>query len=180
MIFVLHIRASISNLLCYFVFGGGTWCRRHTWTSYWVKNVSQHHSTEVRPGIHAHWTVFSVCFSFSVVSDICFPSFLTAQGGLQFSPRGLRPSCSLMTARHLDQNTMGYLQWRWGPNSAMTTSLVRDTKRSHFTLALQVHTKSKFINIFKLNEATYSIYSDVLNYVSSIPISSSWGCLTPI
>ncbi|XP_075870607.1 dnaJ homolog subfamily C member 11-like [Nelusetta ayraudi] len=64
--------------------------------------------------------------------------FLTAQGGLQFSPRGLRPSCSLMTARHLDQNTMGYLQWRWGPNSAMTTSLVRDTKSSHFTLALQL------------------------------------------
>ncbi|XP_077948539.1 dnaJ homolog subfamily C member 11 isoform X2 [Gasterosteus aculeatus] len=66
--------------------------------------------------------------------------FLTAQCGLQFSPRGLRPSCSLMTARHLDQNTMGYLQWRRGPNSAMTTSLVRDTKSSHFTLALQVHT----------------------------------------
>ncbi|XP_027859579.1 dnaJ homolog subfamily C member 11-like [Xiphophorus couchianus] len=64
--------------------------------------------------------------------------FLTAQCGLQFSPRGLRPSCSLMTARHLDQNTMGYLQWRWGPNSAMTTSLVRDTKSSHFTLALQL------------------------------------------
>ncbi|XP_034022896.1 dnaJ homolog subfamily C member 11-like [Thalassophryne amazonica] len=64
--------------------------------------------------------------------------FLTAQWGMQFSPRGLRPSCSLMTARHLDQNTMGYLQWRWGPNSAMTTSLVRDTKTSHFTLALQL------------------------------------------
>uniref|UniRef100_A0A1A7YKS7 DnaJ homolog subfamily C member 11 n=1 Tax=Iconisemion striatum TaxID=60296 RepID=A0A1A7YKS7_9TELE len=64
--------------------------------------------------------------------------FLTAQCGLQFSPRGLRPSCSLMTARHLDQNTMGYLQWRWGPNSAMTTSLVRDTKSSHFSLALQL------------------------------------------
>ncbi|XP_071349340.1 dnaJ homolog subfamily C member 11-like isoform X1 [Trachinotus anak] len=64
--------------------------------------------------------------------------FLTAQCGLQFSPRGLRPNCSLMTARHLDQNTMGYLQWRWGPSSAMTTSLVRDTKSSHFTLALQL------------------------------------------
>ncbi|XP_033181119.1 dnaJ homolog subfamily C member 11 isoform X2 [Mastacembelus armatus] len=64
--------------------------------------------------------------------------FLTAQCGLQFSPRGVRPSCSLMMARHLDQNTMGYLQWRWGSNSAMTTSLVRDTKSSHFTLALQL------------------------------------------
>uniref|UniRef100_A0A673WHR6 DnaJ homolog subfamily C member 11 n=1 Tax=Salmo trutta TaxID=8032 RepID=A0A673WHR6_SALTR len=58
--------------------------------------------------------------------------------GMQFSPRGVRPSCSLMTARHLDQNTMGYLQWRWGPHSSMTTSVVRDTKTSHFTLALQL------------------------------------------
>ncbi|XP_019941868.1 dnaJ homolog subfamily C member 11-like [Paralichthys olivaceus] len=73
-----------------------------------------------------------------VFRNVTSRCFLTAQCGLQFSPRGLRPSCSLMTARHLDQNTMGYLQWRWGPNSAMTTSLVRDTKSSHFTLALQL------------------------------------------
>uniref|UniRef100_A0A8D3A3U8 DnaJ homolog subfamily C member 11 n=1 Tax=Scophthalmus maximus TaxID=52904 RepID=A0A8D3A3U8_SCOMX len=75
---------------------------------------------------------------FKVFRNVTPRCFLTAQCGLQFSPRGLRPSCSLMTARHLDQNTMGYLQWRWGPNSAMTTSLVRDTKSSHFTLALQL------------------------------------------
>ncbi|XP_060898067.1 dnaJ homolog subfamily C member 11 [Labrus bergylta] len=73
--------------------------------------------------------------------------FLTAQCGLQFSPRGLRPSCSLMTARHLDQNTMGYLQWRWGPNSAMTTSLVRDTKSSHFTLALQLGVPHSYLMV---------------------------------
>lgn len=181
-LFVLHVHASISNLLCAFVSGGGIWCRRHTWTSYWVKDVSQRHSTEVSPGMNARciayeqYSLFVV--PFSVVSVISFHSFLTAQGGLQFSPRGLRPSCSLMTARHLDQNTMGYLQWRWGPNSAMTTSLVRDTKSSHFTLALQVHTKSTFIIIFKLTEATYNIYSDVLNHFSSTSPSPSWGCLT--
>ncbi|KAM6946880.1 dnaJ homolog subfamily C member 11-like [Lycodopsis pacificus] len=73
--------------------------------------------------------------------------FLTAQCGLQFSPRGLRPSCSLMTARHLDQNTMGYLQWRWGPHSAMTTSLVRDTKSSHFTLALQLGVAHSYLMV---------------------------------
>ncbi|XP_029006511.1 dnaJ homolog subfamily C member 11 isoform X1 [Betta splendens] len=73
-----------------------------------------------------------------LLRNITARCFVTAQCGLQFSPRGLRPSCSLMTARHLDQNTMGYLQWRWGPNSAMTTSLVRDTKSSHCTLALQL------------------------------------------
>ncbi|KAK5934287.1 hypothetical protein CgunFtcFv8_014698 [Champsocephalus gunnari] len=73
-----------------------------------------------------------------VFRNITQRCFLTAQCGLQFSPRGLRPTCSMMAARHLDQNTMGYLQWRWGPSSAMTTSLVRDTKSSHFTLALQL------------------------------------------
>ncbi|KAM6980785.1 dnaJ homolog subfamily C member 11 [Aplochiton taeniatus] len=77
-------------------------------------------------------------FGLKVFRNLTPRCFLTAQCGLQFSPRGLRPSCSLMTARHLDQNTMGYLQWRWGPNSAMTTSLVRDTKTSHFTMALQL------------------------------------------
>ncbi|KAM4612601.1 dnaJ homolog subfamily C member 11-like [Polymixia lowei] len=77
-------------------------------------------------------------FGLKVFRNLTPRCFLTAQCGMQFSPRGLRPSCSLMTARHLDQNTMGYLQWRWGPNSAMTTSVVRDTKTSHFTLALQL------------------------------------------
>uniref|UniRef100_A0A8B9H264 DnaJ (Hsp40) homolog, subfamily C, member 11b n=1 Tax=Astyanax mexicanus TaxID=7994 RepID=A0A8B9H264_ASTMX len=64
--------------------------------------------------------------------------FVTAQCGMQFSSRGVRPNASTMMARHLDQNTMGYLQWRWGTESAMTTSIVRDTKTSHFTMALQL------------------------------------------
>ncbi|XP_056294422.1 dnaJ homolog subfamily C member 11-like [Pseudoliparis swirei] len=64
--------------------------------------------------------------------------FLTAQCGLQFSPGGVRPGGSVMAARHLDQNTMGYLQWRRGPVGAVTSSLVRDTKSSRLTLALQL------------------------------------------
>lgn len=71
-------------------------------------------------------------------SVMCSFSFVTGQWGLQFSSRGVKPNASTMMARHLDQNTMGYLQWRWGSQSAMTTSIVRDTKTSHFTLALQV------------------------------------------
>lgn len=143
--------------ICAFVSAGGVGCRRHTWSSHWVKSFPQRHSTVVRPDCFLFirdqntsciniWTTFSVSWMFFLFISsfvISLSSFLTAQCGLQFSPRGLRPSCSLMTARHLDQNTMGYLQWRWGPNSAMTTSLVRDTKSSHFTLALQVHTKHK-------------------------------------
>ena len=63
---------------------------------------------------------------------------MTAQCGLQFSSRGVRPGVTTVLARHLDKNTMGYLQWRWGTQSSMNTSIVRDTKSSHFTFAMQV------------------------------------------
>lgn len=65
-------------------------------------------------------------------------SFVTGQCGLQFSSRGVRPGITTVLARHLDKNTMGYLQWRWGIQSSMNTSIVRDTKSSHFTFAMQV------------------------------------------
>uniref|UniRef100_A0A8D0DE39 DnaJ (Hsp40) homolog, subfamily C, member 11a n=1 Tax=Sander lucioperca TaxID=283035 RepID=A0A8D0DE39_SANLU len=64
--------------------------------------------------------------------------FVTAQCGLQFSSRGVRPGVTTVLARHLDKNTMGYLQWRWGIQSSMNTSIVRDTKSSHFTFAMQL------------------------------------------
>ncbi|KAG9352753.1 hypothetical protein JZ751_017329 [Albula glossodonta] len=50
--------------------------------------------------------------------------FVTAQCGLQFSSRGMRPGVTTVLARHLDKNTMGYLQWRWGVQSAMNTSIL--------------------------------------------------------
>ncbi|KAL7978575.1 hypothetical protein Chor_005557 [Crotalus horridus] len=65
-------------------------------------------------------------------------SFITTNCALQFSSRGIRPGLTTVLARNLDKNTMGYLQWRWGLQSAMNTSLVRDTKTSHFTMAFQV------------------------------------------
>uniref|UniRef100_A0A4W6DL60 DnaJ homolog subfamily C member 11 n=1 Tax=Lates calcarifer TaxID=8187 RepID=A0A4W6DL60_LATCA len=69
--------------------------------------------------------------------EIC-TLFVTAQCGLQFSSRGVRPGVTTVLARHLDKNTMGYLQWRWGIQSSMNTSIVRDTKSSHFTFAMQL------------------------------------------
>lgn len=41
----LHVRHRF-NFICVSV--GGVWCRWHTWTSHWVKGVSQRHSTVVR------------------------------------------------------------------------------------------------------------------------------------
>nr|BAA91780.1 unnamed protein product [Homo sapiens] len=64
--------------------------------------------------------------------------FVTTNCALQFSSRGIRPGLTTVLARNLDKNTMGYLQWRWGIQSAMNTSIVRDTKTSHFTVALQL------------------------------------------
>lgn len=66
------------------------------------------------------------------------PSFVTTNCALQFSSRGIRPGLTTVLARNLDKNTVGYLQWRWGIQSAMNTSIVRDTKTCHFTVALQV------------------------------------------
>ncbi|XP_043850205.1 dnaJ homolog subfamily C member 11 [Dromiciops gliroides] len=64
--------------------------------------------------------------------------FITTNCALQFSSRGIRPGLTTVLARNLDKNTMGYLQWRWGIQSAMNTSIVRDTKTSHFTVAFQL------------------------------------------
>ncbi|XP_077007576.1 dnaJ homolog subfamily C member 11 isoform X1 [Tamandua tetradactyla] len=64
--------------------------------------------------------------------------FVTTNCALQFSSRGIRPGLTTVLARNLDKNTVGYLQWRWGIQSAMSTSIVRDTKTSHFTVALQL------------------------------------------
>lgn len=72
---------------------------------------------------------------------MCPPSFVTTNCALQFSSRGIRPGLTTVLARNLDKNTVGYLQWRWGIQSAMNTSIVRDTKTSHFTVALQVRTE---------------------------------------
>uniref|UniRef100_A0A452QQ91 DnaJ heat shock protein family (Hsp40) member C11 n=1 Tax=Ursus americanus TaxID=9643 RepID=A0A452QQ91_URSAM len=70
--------------------------------------------------------------------SVCPPSFVTTNCALQFSSRGIRPGLTTVLARNLDKNTVGYLQWRWGIQSAMNTSIVRDTKTSHFTVALQL------------------------------------------
>uniref|UniRef100_A0A4W4HHX6 DnaJ homolog subfamily C member 11 n=1 Tax=Electrophorus electricus TaxID=8005 RepID=A0A4W4HHX6_ELEEL len=71
--------------------------------------------------------------------------FMTAQCAMQFSSHGVRPGVTTVLARHLDKNTMGYLQWRWGTQSSMNTSIVRDTKTSHFTFAVQLGVPHTFV-----------------------------------
>ncbi|XP_042334690.1 dnaJ homolog subfamily C member 11 isoform X2 [Sceloporus undulatus] len=73
--------------------------------------------------------------------------FITTNCALQFSSRGIRPGLTTVLARNLDKNTMGYLQWRWGIQSAMNTSIVRDTKTSHFTMAFQLGIPHSFMMV---------------------------------
>ncbi|XP_008318440.1 dnaJ homolog subfamily C member 11 [Cynoglossus semilaevis] len=84
-------------------------------------------------------------FGVKVFRNITSRCFVTGQCGVQFSPRGVRRTCSLIAARQLDQHTMGYLKWRGGRSSAMTTSLVRDTDSSHFSLSLQLGVPNSYL-----------------------------------
>uniref|UniRef100_A0A3Q4B412 DnaJ homolog subfamily C member 11 n=1 Tax=Mola mola TaxID=94237 RepID=A0A3Q4B412_MOLML len=84
-------------------------------------------------------------FGLKIFRNVTPRFFVTAQCGLQFSSRGMRPGITTVLARHLDKNTMGYLQWRWGIQSSMNTSIVRDTKSSHFTFAMQLGIPHTFV-----------------------------------
>ncbi|KAG7472209.1 hypothetical protein MATL_G00106520 [Megalops atlanticus] len=84
-------------------------------------------------------------FGLKIFRNLTQRCFLTAQCGMQFSSRGVRPGVTTVLARHLDKNTMGYLQWRWGTQSSMNTSIVRDTKSSHFTFAVQLGIPHSFL-----------------------------------
>ncbi|MEE6483586.1 hypothetical protein FKM82_013605 [Ascaphus truei] len=86
-------------------------------------------------------------FGFKFFRNLTPKCFFTTNCVMQFSSRGIRPGLTTMMARHLDKNTIGYLQWRWGIQSAMNTSIVRDTKTSHFTMAFQLGIPHSFMMI---------------------------------
>ncbi|XP_056398314.1 dnaJ homolog subfamily C member 11 isoform X2 [Hyla sarda] len=84
-------------------------------------------------------------FGLKIFRNLTPKCFFTTSCVLQFSSQGIRPGLTTMVARHLDKNTMGYIQWRWGIQSAMNTSIVRDTKTSHFTMAFQLGIPHSFM-----------------------------------
>ncbi|XP_044138067.1 dnaJ homolog subfamily C member 11 [Bufo gargarizans] len=86
-------------------------------------------------------------FGLKIFRNLTPKCFFTTSCVLQFSSQGVRPGLTTMVARHLDKNTMGYIQWRWGIQSAMNTSIVRDTKTSHFTMAFQLGIPHSFMMV---------------------------------
>lgn len=86
-------------------------------------------------------------FGLKIFRNLTPKCFFTTSCVLQFSSQGVRPGLTTMVARHLDKNTMGYIQWRWGIQSAMNTSIVRDTKTGHFTMAFQLGIPHSFMMV---------------------------------
>ncbi|MFT7798382.1 dnaJ homolog subfamily C member 11-like isoform X2 [Arapaima gigas] len=108
-------------------------------------------------------------FGMKVFRNLTPRCFVTAQCGMQFSSRGVRPNVATVFARHLDNNTVGYLQWRWGSQSSMNTSIVRDTKSSHFTLALQLGVPHSFVLMsyqYKFQDEDQTKVKGTVKYVS--------------
>uniref|UniRef100_A0A8C5MNP8 DnaJ homolog subfamily C member 11 n=1 Tax=Leptobrachium leishanense TaxID=445787 RepID=A0A8C5MNP8_9ANUR len=84
-------------------------------------------------------------FGFKFFRNLAARCFFTTHCALQFSSKGIRPGLTNVLARHLDKNTVGYIQWRCGIQSSMSTSVVRDTKTSHMTMTLQLGIPHSFM-----------------------------------
>ncbi|XP_072035255.1 LOW QUALITY PROTEIN: dnaJ homolog subfamily C member 11-like [Amphiura filiformis] len=76
--------------------------------------------------------------AFKIFRNIGKRSFVTCTGLGHVTPRGLAPGLVTTAARQLDKHTMGYITWKWGLQSAMTTMIVRDTVKSHAVFSLQL------------------------------------------
>ncbi|XP_077301854.1 dnaJ homolog subfamily C member 11-like [Arctopsyche grandis] len=62
--------------------------------------------------------------------------FFTGAGGLQFSSHGIHPSFVSNLAYQLDERTVGYLTYKAGSNSSMSTSLLHETENYRVNLTM--------------------------------------------
>ncbi|XP_078696135.1 dnaJ homolog subfamily C member 11-like isoform X2 [Branchiostoma floridae x Branchiostoma belcheri] len=72
---------------------------------------------------------------YRVISKGCWGQ---VSGVLQSTPRGFRPGLNTVICRQLDKNTAGYLVWRWGMASSISTQVVRTTPASSFSATVQL------------------------------------------
>ncbi|GLH14443.1 DnaJ homolog shv [Gryllus bimaculatus] len=73
--------------------------------------------------------------------------FINMSTVFQFTSHGIRPSLVTSLANQLDKNTVGYLTWKAGAQSAMSTVIVRDTPRSHTSVSLQFGIPHTYISL---------------------------------
>ncbi|XP_076631441.1 dnaJ homolog subfamily C member 11 [Colletes latitarsis] len=74
---------------------------------------------------------------------------------LQFTSRGIRPGLVGTLAMQLDKHTVGYLTYRAGIQSAMSTMIVRDTSSSYTALSIHLGILQSFVSLnytYKMEE----------------------------
>lgn len=74
---------------------------------------------------------------------------------LQFTPRGARPGLVGTLAMQLDKHTVGYLTYRAGVQSAMSTMIVRDTSRSYTAFSIHFGVLHSYVSLnytYKMEE----------------------------
>ncbi|XP_033100299.1 dnaJ homolog subfamily C member 11-like [Anneissia japonica] len=90
-------------------------------------------------------------------------SFGTMSGICQLTPHGfLAPALITVVARQLDKHTIGYLTWKWGMQSAMTSMLIRDTTNTRLVCQLQLGIPNSFASVnmvkkFEHNDAKLNV-----------------------
>ncbi|XP_047351105.1 dnaJ homolog subfamily C member 11 [Vespa velutina] len=83
---------------------------------------------------------------------------------LQFTAHGVRPGLVGTLAMQLDKHTVGYLTYRAGIQSAMSTMLVRDTSRSYASILIHLGIVHSYINlhyIYKMKEKELKIRGNI-------------------
>jgi len=82
-------------------------------------------------------------------------TFGSVETFLHFTPNGVRPAFDSTLAMQLDKQLTGYLSWRGGTSSSMSTTLVYDSEKGHFMLTLLLGVPHSFISAsytYKLKE----------------------------
>ncbi|PNF16476.1 DnaJ subfamily C member 11 [Cryptotermes secundus] len=64
-----------------------------------------------------------------------------------FTPHGIRPDIVTTLATQLDKHTVGYLTWRAGTHSSMSTTIVRDNTTSHAAFSMQFGIPHSFFSL---------------------------------
>ncbi|XP_076237100.1 dnaJ homolog subfamily C member 11 [Calliopsis andreniformis] len=83
---------------------------------------------------------------------------------LQFTARGIRPGFVGTLAMQLDKHTVGYLTYRAGIRSAMSTMIVRDTSRSYTALSVHIGILQSFLSLnytYKMEEKQMKLRGSV-------------------
>ncbi|KAK9501125.1 hypothetical protein O3M35_002228 [Rhynocoris fuscipes] len=74
-------------------------------------------------------------------------TFANFDSYLQFSNSGIKSGLDATLAMHMDKQTMGYLTWRTGSSSSMSTTLVRDVESSHTAVSFLLGIPHSYLSV---------------------------------